>query len=63
MSRPRRIEERSGMLITPLFGLPVKEDRVEHVWPADPPELCDAWVAWVEHRNQLRSLLARVWDR
>jgi hypothetical protein len=31
--------------------------------PADPPELCDAWDAWVEHRDQHRRLLARVWDR
>ena len=51
------------MIMTPLFGSPGKEDRVEHVWPADPPELGDAWDAWVEHRDQLRLLLARVWDR
>ncbi len=63
MSPPRRTEEKSVMVMTPIFGLPGKEDRVEHVWPADPPELCDAWDAWVEHRNQLRLLLARVWDR
>jgi hypothetical protein len=63
MSPPRRTEEKSVMVITPIFGLPGKEDRVEHVWPADPPELCDAWDTWVEHRHQLRLLLTRVWDR
>ena len=47
----------------PIFGLPGKEERTEHVVPADPPELCDAWDAWVEHRHQLRLLLTRVWDR
>jgi hypothetical protein len=30
--------------------------------PADPPELWDAWDAWLEHRDQLRVLLGRVWD-
>lgn len=63
MSPPRRTEEKSVMVMTPLFGSPGQEERVEHIRPADPPELCDAWDAWVEHRDQLRLLLARVWDR
>ena len=45
MSPPRRTEEKSVMVMRPIFGLPGKEDRVEHVWPADPPELSDAWDA------------------
>jgi hypothetical protein len=49
--------------MTPMFGSPGQEARIEHVWPADPPELCDAWDAWVEHRDQLRQMLARVWER
>jgi hypothetical protein len=48
------------MVLMPILGLPGKEERVEHVWPADPPELCDAWV---EHRHQLRQMLARIWER
>jgi hypothetical protein len=60
---PRRTEERSVIVMKPIFGLPGKEDHVEHFWPADPPELCDAWDAWVEQRHQLRLLLARVWER
>jgi hypothetical protein len=60
---PRRVEEKSVVILKPIFGLPGQEDRVEHVWPADPPELCDAWDAWVEQRNHLRLLLARVWER
>ncbi len=63
ISPPRRTEERSVMVMRPIFGLPGQEERTEHVWPADPSELCDAWDAWVEHRNQLRVLLAQVWDR
>ena len=49
--------------MTPLFGSPDQKERTENVWPADPPELGDAWDAWVEHRDHLRRLLARVWDR
>jgi hypothetical protein len=60
---PRRTEEKSVIVMRPIFGLPGNEERVEHVWPADPAELCDAWDAWVEHRNQLRVLLAQVWAR
>jgi hypothetical protein len=63
MSPPRRVEEKSAMVMRSIFGLPGKEERTEHVWTADPPELCDAWDAWVEHRHQLSLLLARVWDR
>jgi hypothetical protein len=63
LSPPRRTEEKTVMVMTPLFGSPGQEERMEHVWPADPPEVCDAWDAWVEHRDQLRLLLARVWDR
>jgi hypothetical protein len=60
---PRRTEEKSAIVMRPIFGLPGKHERVEHVWPADPPELCNAWDAWIEQLNQLRLRLARVWDR
>jgi hypothetical protein len=30
--------------------------------PADPPELCDAYDAWIEVVRELRKLVARVWD-
>jgi hypothetical protein len=58
---PRRAEKTSVVVMTPIFGPPAKEDRVEHVSPADPPEPCDDWDARVEQRHQLRLvLLARV---
>ena len=34
-----------------------------YLWLAGPPELCDARDAWVEHRDQLRQMLARAWER
>jgi hypothetical protein len=63
MSPPQRTEAKSVIIMTPLFGSPGQEECVEDVWPADPPELCDAWDAWVEHRDQLLLVLAKVWDR
>src|SRR5262249_38994885 len=63
MSPPRRTEEKTVMVMTPLFGSPGQEERIEHVWPADPPELCDAWDAWGDHHDQFLLLLARTWDR
>lgn len=62
LSAPRRVEERSVMVMRPVFGVAGGEERSEHVWPADPPELCDAWDVWVEHPYRLSLLLTGVWD-
>jgi hypothetical protein len=60
---PRRTEEKSVIVMRPIFGLPGQEERTEHISPADPPELCDAWDAWVEELASLRRLLEAVWEQ
>jgi hypothetical protein len=60
--RPRRDEERVTFVIQPIFGLPGASERQEHVSPADPPELCDAYDAWWAEYLELRKLVVAVWD-
>ena len=69
---PRRIEERytiattTGRMVMDGNGLRVVDpetvERREHVNPADPPELCDAWGAWIEGVHPCRVLLSKVWE-
>lgn len=56
--KPRREAQTSVIITKEIFG--GKEERKEYVHEADPPELCDAWDAWEEGRNQIIALVRTI---
>jgi hypothetical protein len=58
------VVRKSNLSITQGGLLPenMTEEREEHVFKADPPELCDAYDAWLAEYVELRKLVLKVWE-
>ncbi len=61
--QPRREDHRYTMAITSGFPGATTIETKECVDKADPPELCDAYDAWIEQYVMLRAIVLEVWPR